>query len=69
MRSALVSNIFEKWLQDFASFGNPCTHTHTHTHTHRERERERERERDRMSTLTLAHAPRVNEHLLPKNFS
>ena len=24
LRSTLVSNFFEKWLQDFVSFGNPC---------------------------------------------
>ena len=24
----MVGNIFEKWLQDFVSFGNPCIHTY-----------------------------------------
>ena len=26
---AVVAKIFENWLQDFVSFGNPCTHVHS----------------------------------------
>ena len=25
--SAVIGNIFEKWLQDFVSFGNPCIYS------------------------------------------
>ena len=28
LRSAMISNIFGKWVQDFVSFGNPCVHVH-----------------------------------------